>query len=348
MEQKTVSFIIPSYNVERYLRHCLESFLHPDVLSRIEVIVVNDGSSDGTERIALEFAERWPDTFRVHTQENGGHGAALNTGTRLAQGRYLKAVDADDWVVTENLPQYVDKLEKCTADVVLTPYHQVDMKTGRRSAWDMFLPEYERTCTFDDVMADWKAFDRCLVYHGITYRTEFYQKYRHELPEKIFYEDNEYATIPCAHAKSIWPVHLFLYQYQVGNSGQSVAAGNRLKRMGHVEQVTKDLIRYYNAHTELPAAAREYIYRKTEGVILSYYMAACILNPDKRKGREDCRRYSHMIGRLNRDFLARVWMRYRIFECASRLHLSPGMYRKILDSRLYRIVRRNHKIESEG
>lgn len=92
---------------------------------------------------------------------------------------------------------------------------------------------------------------------------------------------------------------LYLYQYLVGNAEQSVSVTNRLKRMSHVEKVTEDLIRHYIAHPELSDAAREYIYKKTEGVILSYYVAGCIMNPDKKKGRNDCLRYNEMIQNLN-------------------------------------------------
>lgn len=57
--------------------------------------------------------------------------------------------------------------------------------------------------------------------------------------------------------------------------------------MSHVEKVTEDLIRHYNAHPEFSDAAKEYIYKKTEGVILSYYVAGCIMNPNKRTGRSE-------------------------------------------------------------
>ena len=118
---KIVSFIIPSYNVEKYLDKCLTSFLNLEVLDFIEVIVVDDGSKDQTAQIARNYIEQYPRVFRLISKENGGHGSAINVGTAAAAGCYLKVIDADDWVVTENLKEFVDKLAVCTADVVLNP-----------------------------------------------------------------------------------------------------------------------------------------------------------------------------------------------------------------------------------
>lgn len=120
---KIVSFIIPSYNVEKYLNICLTSFLNPEVLDQIEVIVVDDGSKDQTAQIARTYIEQYPQVFRLISKENGGHGSAINAGTAQAVGRYLKVIDADDWVVTENLKEFVEKLTDCSADVVLSLIH---------------------------------------------------------------------------------------------------------------------------------------------------------------------------------------------------------------------------------
>lgn len=345
---KIVSFIIPSYNVEKYLDKCLTSFLNPEVLDFIEVIVVDDGSKDQTAQIARNYIEQYPNVFRLISKENGGHGSAINVGTAAAEGRYLKVIDADDWVVTENLKVFVDKLADCMADVVLNPYHQVDMMTGEKTVWKMFLDQYETIYTLEDVVRNWKNFDRCFAFHGICYNREFYQKHRYELPEKIFYEDHEYTTIPCSYAASIYPMDLYLYQYLVGNAEQSVSVTNRLKRMSHVEKVTEDLIRHYNAHPEFSDAAKEYIYKKTEGVILSYYVAGCIMNPDKKAGRRDCVRYNEMIRSLNPEIFSRVRKKYQIYEWMNRFHVSLHLYEQLLHSGLYNKIRNNQKIETDS
>ena len=86
---KLLSFIIPSYNCSAFLPKCIGSMLHPELLSQLEIIVVNDGSSDNTAAVAEEFAKKYPDTVQLINQQNKGHGGALNTGCAAAKGKYL-------------------------------------------------------------------------------------------------------------------------------------------------------------------------------------------------------------------------------------------------------------------
>ena len=347
MTQKILSFVVPAYNVEPYIETCLDSFLCDEVLDQIEVIVVNDGSSDRTAEIVEGYVKKWPEVFRLYSQENGGHGAALNAGAALVSGKYLKAIDSDDWVITENLPEFVRKLQSCKADVVLTPYHQIDMETGEKSVWKMFVPEYDRCYTFEEIMNDWKAFDRCLTFHGISYRTEFYREYPYRLPGKIFYEDHEFAAIPCVHAGSICPMDLFLYQYRVGNPQQSVSADNRLKRIGHVEQVTLDLLRYGKAHPELSGSARGFLMKKAEGVALSYYITGCILDPDKRHGRRLCKEFNQKLSDIDQGFCKKLEKKYAAYLVMSLFHVNEKRYQQVMQSSIYRKIRHNHTIGQE-
>ena len=135
---KIISFIIPSYNVEKYLSKALESFLAGDVLDKIEVLIVNDGSKDSTATVANEYVEKYPETYRLINKQNGGHGSAINTGAEAANGKFLKVIDADDWVITDNLKELIEKLEVCESDVFLTPYHTVDMETGEKTVFRMY------------------------------------------------------------------------------------------------------------------------------------------------------------------------------------------------------------------
>lgn len=319
--------------------------LHEECLDETEIIVVNDGSQDRTAEIAEGYVKRYPDSVQLINKLNGGHGSAINIGSRAANGKYFKVIDADDWIVTENLPAFIDQLKNCEADVVLTPFHQVNMADGVKSDWRMYCEAYEKEYTMGEVVSDWKSFDRCMTFHGITYKTEFYNKYRYELPEKVFYEDQEYATIPCCHADRIYPINLYIYQYLVGNGEQSVAVENRLKRLSHVELVTQDMLEYGNRHLELSEYGRDYLYRKTESVILSHYVVTCILQKDKRAGRENAERYNQMIQKSSPEMHKRIERKYRVYLMMNRMHLSYPLYELLLRSRLYSLIRKSHRIE---
>ncbi|WP_349823805.1 glycosyltransferase family 2 protein, partial [Coprococcus sp. RTP21428st1_B10_RTP21428_210409] len=237
MSEKILSVIIPSYNSKPYLDKCLGSLVVPELMDKIDVIVVNDGSTDGSESICEEYIEKYPDSYSLINKENGGHGSAINAGAEKARGRYMKVLDADDWFLTESIPEFIGKLENASADVVLTCHHTINITTGEIKNWRCFPDEFDREYTMEEVMSDWKKFDRSLTFHGITYRTQFYRENGVRLAEKVFYEDHEYATYPCCLAKTILPLDMFVYEYRIGDVSQSVSAQNQFKRIDHTKMV---------------------------------------------------------------------------------------------------------------
>ena len=96
---KLLSVAIPSYNSQDYMEHCIESLLKGG--EDVEIIIVDDGSTDRTSEIADSYAVKYPNIVKAVHQENGGHGEAVNAGLRNATGLYFKVVDSDDWVDEE-------------------------------------------------------------------------------------------------------------------------------------------------------------------------------------------------------------------------------------------------------
>ena len=340
-----LSFIIPSYNAEPYLDKAIRSMLCESCLNEIEILVIDDGSTDHTANIACQYAERYPHTVRIIRKANGGHGSAINVGARQAQGLYFKVVDADDWVITENLPELIENLKSSQADVVLTPYHRVNVKDGSRESWRMYIESYGRIYTLADIVSHWKDFYRCCMFHGITYQTEFYRAYNHYLPEKIFFEDHEFSSIPFCHARTILPLNLYIYQYMVGNSTQSVSDESRVKRLDHSKQVTYDLLTYLSGHPELEDVGKEYLRQMILSGIPSYYEAACILQKSKKKGRAQLRQFNQMLLSLAPELFRRVRIKAGIFQFLSYTHLTPEMYRHLRQMRFYHFLRKLHPPE---
>src|SRR5574344_1376419 len=93
---KILTIIIPTYNMEKYLRHCLDSLIVPN-MDKVEVLVINDGSKDSSSAIGHEYQDKYPQTFRVIDKENGNYGSCINRGLKEATGKYVKVLDADDW-----------------------------------------------------------------------------------------------------------------------------------------------------------------------------------------------------------------------------------------------------------
>lgn len=337
---KLLSFVIPAYNSEAYLEKCLSSMLEPSVLEDLEIIVVNDGSTDATEKIALDFCGRYPGTVRLITQKNLGHGGALNTGCAAAQGKYLKVIDADDWVESRSLPAFVKALEKCESDVVLTHYRTVNITTGEEKAWRCYPEAFGKAMTLGDVMGRWGDFDRALTFHGIAYRTDFYQKMGLSLSEHIFYEDHEFATFPCCHAETVTPLDIFVYVYRIGDVNQSVSDANQLKRISHVEAVLKRLLT--EGEKLPPGAGRDYAAAKAQGLLMSYLTTALLVCPDKAQGRALAEKAVEALRTPFPENYRQIQGKYKIFQAMSRLHITRRQFEAVLDSRLYNKLRGNH------
>ena len=95
-EGKCLTVTVPCYNSESYLERCVESLLKER--DGLEIILVDDGSTDRTGQLADQYARAYPDVVRVVHKKNGGHGSGVNAGMMLANGIYFKVVDSDDWL----------------------------------------------------------------------------------------------------------------------------------------------------------------------------------------------------------------------------------------------------------
>lgn len=124
-----VSVIVPVYNVEHYLAKCLDSLVNQS-LQNIEIIVVNDGSKDGSENIIQQYAGKYPDKIKAFTKDNGGLSDARNFGIDQATGNYLGFVDSDDYVSGTMFEEMLNLAEKNGAEMVICNIQKVDEEGG--------------------------------------------------------------------------------------------------------------------------------------------------------------------------------------------------------------------------
>lgn len=120
-----VSIIVPVYNVEKYLRKCLNSLVN-QTLQEIEIVVINDGSTDDSQIIIDEFQKNYPLKIRSFVKENGGLSDARNFGLNRAEGNYIGFVDSDDYVSTRMFEEMYDLAKKHTAEIVICNLQKVD------------------------------------------------------------------------------------------------------------------------------------------------------------------------------------------------------------------------------
>ena len=145
---KYITFAVPCYNSESYMDRCVETLLTGG--NRVEIVLVDDGSSDRTAEIADRYHEKYPDIIKVVHQPNSGHGEGVNQGLRNATGKYFKVVDSDDWLDTEALPKVMDVLRSHAEgegriDLLMANYVYEHVADNTRNVVDYtgILPETE-------------------------------------------------------------------------------------------------------------------------------------------------------------------------------------------------------------
>lgn len=119
MVEDKVSVIVPIYNVEPYLRRCLDSLVIQKH-KNIEILMVDDCSTDGSATIAKEYAEKYPQFLFIQREKNGGLAAARNTGMSVATGEWLAFVDSDDWVTEDYISAMYKVARTDNADIVMS------------------------------------------------------------------------------------------------------------------------------------------------------------------------------------------------------------------------------------
>ena len=238
---KYITFTVPCYNSEDYMERCIDTLLVGDEL--VEIVIVDDGSTDHTGEIADNYARNYPDIVKVIHQENGGHGAGVNAGLAAATGLYFKLVDSDDWLDTDALKALLDQLVQWHGvnrhpDLVIGNYlydHLYEKKVKRMTYRNVFTPG--KLCRWQDIRPFGPS--QYLVMHSLWYRTEVLRASGVRLPRHTFYVDNLFANQPLPYVKTLCYLNLDLYHYFLGREDQSVNEQVLMKRIDQQIRVTK-------------------------------------------------------------------------------------------------------------
>lgn len=250
--EKILTIVIPTYNMQDYLRRCLDSLIVPEeLMKQLEVLVVNDGSKDNSSAIAHEYQDKYPDTFRVIDKENGNYGSCVNRGLKDATGKYIKILDADDWFDKCALELFLTKLTGLNVDVVYTPFNSVYCANDKidrivKEEKDKF--DYEANVDLMHEKLDGTFFHM----HSLTYKTSLLKGISYRQEEKICYSDTEYVFYPLCHAHNMICLNITLYQYYIGREGQSTSVKTMAKNFSHFQRILSNLIAYKKDKT-IPA-----------------------------------------------------------------------------------------------
>ena len=264
-----VSLIIPVYNVRDYLRKCLDS-VAAQTYSDLEVIIVNDGSTDDSLEIALEYTSKYPH-FRCCTIENRGLGGARNYGMEQAQGDYFMFLDSDDYIAPNCVEVMVAAAVKNGSDLVAGGYYDIredgvvllTYKNAFKNATTSL--EKEPEILFNRASACCKLYKRQLI-----------ENFRYV--SKLWYEDMRLTPKLYLHAKKITYVDVPLYYYV--QRGGSIMNNRNFHRNLEIVEAMEDFLGYYKAQ-----GAYEAYHNELEFLVIEHVAVAGIARVAMCKGK---------------------------------------------------------------
>ena len=247
--EKILSIIIPTYNMAALLPRCLDSLTASGVLDDLDILVVNDGSTDATRAVAYSYAERYPQSIKVVDKKNGNYGSTINAALPLAVGEYVKVLDSDDWFDSQELAKYVAELKSLEQEVDVSVTHFLMIHEGGRTETVKYQNygrepyTYGKVYNLDKVLGD--GFIRYFLMHSLTYRTQLLRDHGYRQTEGISYTDIQWSSYPFFWAGSIVFHDLVVYRYNMDREGQTMDPAVIRKSLPQLERMTMDLMDFY-------------------------------------------------------------------------------------------------------
>ena len=243
-----VSVVVPIYNVEKYLEKCVNSLL-AQTLEDIEIILVNDGSTDNSGNLAKEFANQNPDKVKYYEKENGGLADARNFGMQYAQGEYIAFLDSDDYIDKDAYQEMYKKAVEENSDFVECDFIWEYPKKSKIDQREYFFGKKEMLINI-----------RVVAWNKLIKR-EIITSHNLEFPKGLRYEDVEftYKLVPYLNRTS-YVDKPFVHYIQRDNS----ISNNQNERNAEIFTVLDNVLQYYreNKFYNEYCEELEYIYTR--------------------------------------------------------------------------------------
>ena len=292
MERAKISVIVPIYNAEKYLEETIASLLN-QTLKEIEIILVNDGSTDNSLKICKKM-EKMDERIVVINKANGGLADSRNTGMKIAKGKYIMFLDADDLFETDTCEWMYNKIEEKQADYVIGNYQMMDNdgKRWKKPAW----PLGEN----DDIMLNKNDYNRSFFVMNSTawnkiYKAEFLTKNDITFKVPSPSEDDYFTSVCYIKAKKGYYTSKVMYLYR--NSPNSLSKDCSLKYFKGINYAYQMIYKTFKENDEINYY--RYVYAKKNAYLL------CQLIDSEQVSDEDkiqCVKDFEWYFNLNREF----------------------------------------------
>ena len=261
--EKLLTIVIPAYNVREYLEKALESCVIED-MDCIEVLVIVDGSKDGSLELARRYELECPGAFKAIYKENGGYGSVLNLGIEIARGKYFKVLDGDDWFDRTSLQKLVALIPSINDDLIGLQYRCVYQGDGR----SVVVDEVKAPSAGSFPVAG--LFDSPAMIHSFAYKTDVLRQVG-PLPEKCLYTDTIFSSFAIDLSSSVYYLPLPVYNYRLDRPGQSVELSSRANHLDDVERVLGFLLKRFDEGVPSGSMVAMQCYSVAEGHYKTIY-----------------------------------------------------------------------------
>ena len=232
MSKYKVSIIVPVYGVEKYIDKCLDSLVKQS-LKEIEIIVVNDGTKDNSQKIIDKYVKKYPDKIKSYIKENGGQGSARNYGLKKAMGEYIGYVDSDDFVEKDMYKKLYNKAKENNYDIVVCGNYNVSEDYQNKNI-DTFINNYNTDLEkiFFGKMAVWNKI----------YKRDILIKNKLEFKEKVWYEDLAFTLKAIMNSNTFAFIDEPLYDYLIREG--STMNNSNVQRNLEILDAFNDILSY--------------------------------------------------------------------------------------------------------
>ena len=279
-----LSIIIPMYNAEKYIEECLDSILNSNLPKNLyELVIVNDGSKDKSPEIAQNYAAKYSNVTYL-TQENQGQSTARNYGIKTCIGEYVWCVDADDKLISEQLPKIIDALNEYENLDILAVQLQNVTEEGQYLDVECSQPTLEHNKVLSGVEAILSGYNPSSICALITKKQLFIDN-NIFFVKGITHQDVEltYRLMPCAMKVVFSDIIPYLYIYHPNSTSKSMVPEKKIKYIKDDIYIINSFRRLALSFKDINPQLYSVIFNRSQNVLFGLVYS---LYKNKKEGRK--------------------------------------------------------------
>jgi glycosyltransferase involved in cell wall biosynthesis len=312
--------------MEKYLPRCLDSVLAPEILDKIEIIVVNDGSTDNSLSIMQQYKDKFPESIEIINKSNGHYGSCINAALKIATGKYFRPLDPDDWFDSNAFIQYIKVLQDTNADMVFTNF-SYEYAGGKSNI--AISPKITKNIIpgkkYDLSTCDFKvkqAIMSMIVMHTMTFRTQMLVNMNFQCSEGLYYVDTEYCFYPTGQVKTFVYTDCVLYKYYIERNGQSMSDASLVRNKEHIFTIICRMIKHIESTPNI-SVEQECSFKK---ILRLYYITILLKNKKNKEDDAKLKTVDSLLKKINRKMYEETGQYRRLTVPIVRLWREKGIY----------------------